>query len=330
MPAHELRSSFMRESLRGWVYLEATMNHNLHHLLQRTPGVIVCSSGIISQPIPFEEWLPLLKMQGSKDLPKVGKWVEVQKGIYKGDAGYVDLVDTWGVQLLLIPRLPPKPSYVLPSKRKRAHARALPELFDPEVIKQVHDVEPTLVQENVYLFNGYNFDHGLIVKPYTFNSISTPVLHMPLLLFRLFRESCHPKVIASESAIPRPLEWEFTQGDEVDVFPSIWTHPLTSKHGIITSLLPDSVEVDLSTHEGIVCVSWMDIRKVIHPGDYVEITGGVYRGRTGWFHEIRHLLQREEVASVVELKDTEKSLLDRLEVWTCSFSISFLIFRSDT
>jgi hypothetical protein len=98
------------------------MNHNLHHLLQRTPGVIVCSSGIISQPIPFEEWLPLLKMQGSKDLPKVGKWVEVQKGIYKGDAGYVDSVDTWGVQLLLIPRLPPKPSYVLPSKRKRAHA----------------------------------------------------------------------------------------------------------------------------------------------------------------------------------------------------------------
>jgi transcription antitermination factor NusG len=314
-PAHELQSTFMRDSIRGWVYLETTMNQNLRHLLKRTPGVIVRRPGLISQRIEFKDWLSLLKMHDSKVMPQIGKWVEVQKGIYKGDVGYVDSVETWGVQLLLIPRLPPPtPSYISSSKRKHTQPRPLPALFDPVVIKQTHNIEPTHVQKNVYSFKGYDFDHGLILKTYNFNAISMVVHHMPLALFCLFRESRHPKVIASECAIPRPLEWEFTQGDEVDVFPSISTWPPSSKHGIITSLLPDSVEVDLSTKEGIVCASWMDIRKAIHPGDYVEITGGQYRGRTGWFQEIRNVLLIDEVASVIEVEDIRQPLPNRIQV----------------
>lgn len=72
------------------------------------------------------------------------------------------------------------------------------------------------------------------------------------------------------------------------------------KHGIITSLLIDSVEVELA-EEGIVNVPWLDICKDINVGDYVEITGGEYRGRTGWFEVIKGFLSILKVATVFKV-----------------------------
>jgi transcription antitermination factor NusG len=318
LPAHELQCAFMRDSIRGWVYLETRMNRKLCQLLKCTPGIIVRDSGLISQRIEFKDWLPLLKMHDdARNMPQVGKWAEVKKGLYKGDVGCVDSVETWGVQLLLIPRLPPpEPSYALPAKRKHTRPRPMPQLFDPVAIKQVYDVDPNHIRENFYSFKGYNFDQGLIIKTYDFKSISTIVPRMPFSSVSLFRESHHPKVIASQGTIPRPSEWEFTEGDEVDIHS--WSfRGVVAKHGVITRLLSDSVDVDHSNDEGIVRFSWLDIRKALRPGDYVEITGGVYRGRSGWFYEISNHLRREEEASVLELKDIEHHLPNRVEVCPC-------------
>jgi len=37
---HQLRSAFMRSSIRGWIYLETLMNEDLNHLLKHTPGIV--------------------------------------------------------------------------------------------------------------------------------------------------------------------------------------------------------------------------------------------------------------------------------------------------
>ena len=36
---------------------------------------------------------------------KAGQWIWVCNGTYKGDVGFVMEVETWGVQVLVIPRL---------------------------------------------------------------------------------------------------------------------------------------------------------------------------------------------------------------------------------
>ena len=314
-PLHELRSTFTRQSIPSWVYLETTMNPQLRNLLQRTPGIIVRNSDIITERIEFKDWLSLLKMRDTKELPKVGKWAEVRKGLYTGDVGCVVSVETWGVQLMLVPRLPPPgPSNILQGKRKRSHPRATPALFDHSVAKQVYGVEPTRRQENCYRFKGNDFEYGLILKAYDFGSISTPVHQVDLALTYLFLESRHPKVISSTSSFPRPLGWVFAQGDKVYVI-SPWG-ATEVRRGVITSVLMDSVEVDLGTEEGVVTVSWLDIRKVFSPGDFVEVTSGEHQGRTGWFNGVDGTpwYDTSNVANVIEVRDGDKSLESRTEV----------------
>jgi hypothetical protein len=303
-PRHELRSVFTRGSIRGWVYLEATMNDDLRYLLKHTPGV-----GTVYQPIEFKDWVSMLTMHDSKGVPEVGKWVEVRRGIYKGDVGYIHSVEDWGVQLLLVPRLPPPALDIPHSKRKRTHSRATPALFDPAIMERVYKVEAKLIQENLYSFKGYNFEHGLIVKPYDFHSISTTVHDIPLSLFLLFRFSRHPKLLA----FPKPLEWKFYQGDDILVLSNHDAWIPTRTQGVITALRPDSVEVDL-TGKGIASVPWSDIRKFVCDGDFVEVTGGEYRGRSGWVNKTQYEFSSDDVVSIVELQDGEKPLSERIEV----------------
>ena len=128
---------------------------------------------------------------------------------------------------------------------------------------------------------------------------------MPLYLVCHFWESRHPKLMASP-AFPRPLEWEFSEGDKVIV-------GSPGKTGIITSILSNSAEVELSNNDGIVVTSWLQIRKVIPGGAFVEVSGGKYRGRKGWVDGMGEC----DGALVIELKDIEieNPSLDRITVY---------------
>jgi hypothetical protein len=79
--------------------------------------------------------------------------------------------------------------------------------------------------------------------------------------------------LTESSTFPRPLEWEFA--------------------------------------ETSVVVSWLRIRKLIPLGHYVEVIGGEYKGRKGWFDGLEHGIHG---ARVIELEDTEKPLAERMMV----------------
>jgi hypothetical protein len=83
-----MRTTFVHSSTKDWVYLEATMNDHLHHLIKRAPRVVHHQYGFISERVDSYDGLTLLKMQHVSP-PEVGKWAQVWKGIYKGDMGYV-------------------------------------------------------------------------------------------------------------------------------------------------------------------------------------------------------------------------------------------------
>ena len=253
--------------------------------VQQSLAPLECSSAIVSSP-------------------DVGKWVRVRNGDYKGDVGYVESTKGSAVTLLLVPRLaPPQPSSVSQKRKRSPRSRSTSKLFNPIDIKQLYGIGPTCETENIYTFDGSRFEHGLIVKTYDLRSVSTSVPCMPISFFSLFLESCHPKLLASKSAFPRPSEWEFHEGDEVYICSS-------EKRGVITALSLDSVEVELTTGEGAVSVSWLAIRKVVSPGDFVEVTGGVFRGWTGWIKAIDG-----EVVGIVRDLDSQKPItLDNIEV----------------
>jgi len=231
------------------------------------------------------------------------------------------------VFLLLVPRLPPpsQPTFVsqeLPS---------CPKLFDPVDVKQVYGIEPTCITKNIYSFDGCTFEHGLLLKVYSLRSISKTVLCMPIALFGLFLESRHPKLVASESTFPRPSEWEFEEGEEILLRNS-------TKHGVINNW----VEV-LVTGEGDVRVPWLDIRKVVSVGQFVEVTAGVYHGQKGWVDTVvtggmyqelsgRQHKMYDHVAGIVKDPDGQKRLTpDSIEVCDIPKNVQaiVLIFSSD-
>jgi len=318
-PRHELRSAFADRRVRGWIYLEATMNKDLGRLLKITAGVISTRCGLVYQRADHSEGLKLLKM--TSDM-QVGKWVKVQRGIYKGDVGHVVATRGSSVELLLVPRLPsPK------SVGKNTQTHSAPALFDHDTIKQVHGTEPVRIDEKVYSFQGETFEYGLIIKHYDFDSVSTTVSSMPLDIFSLFRDSLHPGVIACGSTFPKPFEWCFAEGDEVLFLaesyrltrtPAFAYSPPKFKSGTISEVRADSV--DLATKEGIVKACWLEICKVVHVGDYVEITGGTYQGKTGWVVGVRDfgilgVPGHNQVASIIlHFEEKDALLSDGLEV----------------
>ena len=240
-------------------------------------------------------------MPPSTELPQVGKchWVQVLKGTYKGDVGYVLSSGSWGLEVLLVPRLSlPDQSG---SKRKRSMA-----LFDHETREWNHkiDLEPVHI-ENFCSFGGNRFQHGLIVRRYSLDSVSTMVSSIPLKSFSFFRFSGHPELIASESTYPRPSEWFFAESDEVFIVDNS-IYPPSFKAGVISTLRNNSVELDIKD-SGTVSVPWLKICKVIHGGDFVEVTGGIHQGWTGWVVEVNMI---NLVANIIPTRDEETRLSD--------------------
>lgn len=300
-PHHEIRAAFAPPGLRGWVYLEATMNGQLRSLLNLTPGVV--RTRLDCQGITHEDGMKLLQMRQFPLQEYVGNWVQVRKGLYKGDVGYVHSAGSWDIRLFLIPRLPPpQDTSVSCPKRKRTCLRSAPALFDPGSIRHHYDVVPDRLMENIYTFGGNTFEYGLIVKLYDFYSVSTTVSSVPLVLFNSFFESQHPELLKALSTIPRPSEWHFAEGDEVYYLSDF------DKKGIIKTLRAESAEVATSG-DSVVSASWMHIHKVIRVSDFVKVTGGVHQGREGWVTGVvEDAILRHAVTIVLNNDEANKSL----------------------
>lgn len=247
------------------------MNEALQELLKLTPGVYHRQTGVIRQQINFEDWTKLLT---STDDVKIGRWVRVRKGKYKGDTGFASSLKPWGgVEILLIPRLPPPPLGASGLKRKRANSPVEPTLFCPESVKRIYGIEPVKEEDGVYSFDGQHFEYGLLRKTFDPCSISTTSISIPTSLLALFQRSRHPAI--SPSKYPRPSEWIFEEGEHVRLVDS-------TQQGLLQAIQPDFAEVDFTSGEGVKPVPWYQLRKCIVPGDFVEATSGVLRGQTGW------------------------------------------------
>src|SRR5271163_2138036 len=137
---HQLRSVFTCGSIRGWIYLEANMNNILLELLRMMPGVISSRQGVQQNLVEFSDWLKMLTMHDPQTVFQAGNWVRVGKGKYKGDVGFISRLESF-VEVLLVPHLNP-PTTIDTSKRKQTAVRSKPELFDPDTIKEVYDINP--------------------------------------------------------------------------------------------------------------------------------------------------------------------------------------------
>jgi transcription elongation factor len=252
------------------------MNEYLNRLLKLTPGIVRRRTGIIREQIDFVDWTKMLTMHDHDADVHAGGWARVCKGTYKGDVGYVAISETWGVRLLLVPRLPPPRPAGSSLKRKRSAAVPEPALFEPDAMERIYGTPAIASDDGTHRFGGNIFEDGLIIQEFDLHSVSSTSV-IPTSLFFLFQQSRHSVLLTAK--FPRPLEWNFVEGESVLVSSS-------GKLGVVKTIWTDSVEVDLANGEGIMSVTWSDLRKHIVTGDFVEIVSGPLREQTGWVEGI--------------------------------------------
>jgi ribosomal protein L24 len=250
------------------------MDDAITRLLRRTPGVIHTKTSVSKSQVDQEDWIDLLTMRDSPDMPAKGNWVIIRQGVYKGDPGLVCSADNTGVTVLLVPRLSPPRSQAPVLKRKRIVFFAR-ELFNPNVIKEKYGVDPVKQSDQHYRFKRQEFEHGLLRRTFNLPMVSSSMTTLPSSRLIPFYQSGHPAV--SQAVIIQPSEWVFYENERVTL-PS-----LAKAH--INFVEQDKIQVETCSGE-IQIYSKNKLRKLIEPGDFVEVIGGNFLGKSGWVVDV--------------------------------------------
>jgi hypothetical protein len=131
--------------------MEGVFDAGMLSLLKLTPGIIWKRSGVVHQIVNPSDWVRLLTMQDPMTVMNASQWIQVHKGPYKGDLGFVTHVKTWGARVLVIPHLKTATLQTATLKRKQTTIRPEPRLFKPDVFKSVPTRAKTSRQWNLHL-----------------------------------------------------------------------------------------------------------------------------------------------------------------------------------
>ncbi|KAJ3771271.1 hypothetical protein FB446DRAFT_645543 [Lentinula raphanica] len=162
-------------------------------------------------------------------------------------------------------------------KRKRYPSRPRPVLFtlqkcgarSAELVSRVPSDEARTEHDYRHRILGY-FSHGLTLRYYTPTSL-TPATAIPHELMDLFVASKHP--VFAQAPLLQPDTWQFFPGEKVS----------SNEFGGITGRIRVVTErgCEVESEEGLHHIPMLQLRKVIHPGDYIRVLHGTHKDLTG-------------------------------------------------
>jgi len=279
----ELRSVFYNPRDVGFLYLEAQFSKtgpkSLREVLRAFSDIRMSSLALVPDA-DLRNCLHIVNT--NNDLVFAPRqWVQVTRGIYKGDIGLVhDIFDGAGsvrVQIWIIPRLGlTHEDHSL--KRKRRGPRPSPRLFDRESCKQLEGLLE--VGKSKYSYKSWSFEYGLQVKTYHSSSLS-PAREMPTSVYSLFMEAqklAGNCILFEEATMPLPSCWRFEPGESVIVN---FKDRKACSGTVSATPEGNKCEVDMVS-EGLKAVPVRNLVKDIILGEYIKVVVGVHVGKAGF------------------------------------------------
>ena len=165
-------SAFFRDSLKGYIYVEARSEAHVRSAVHGLVGVYATNQPLL---IPLEERPDLLKTR-KKDIPlQVGGWVRFKRGRYAGDvAQIVDVPENAdAITVKFVPRIDMNPKEEEPAtegkKRKKAPSntaafRPPQHFFNADEIKSVYSARSVSYAKGVFHFQNDDFEDGYCIK----------------------------------------------------------------------------------------------------------------------------------------------------------------------
>jgi len=284
----ELRSVFHNPRDIGFLYLEARFSRtgprSLREVLRAFSDTRMSSLGMV----PEVDIGKCLHIGSTTDditfAPR--QWVQVKRGIYKGDIGLICDVyhgagSSRGLKVWVIPRLgltdedPPCSS---PTKRKRRNHRPPLKLFDRESCTQLNGFSEDGKYQ--YSYKSWTFEFGLQLKVFNPSSVS-PAREMSTNVFALFMEAqrlAGERFLFEEATMPLPSCWRFEVGEPV----IIYDKDGNAREGMVCATPEgNQCEVDV-LGKGVQVVQVRNLVKSIILGEYIEVLAGVHVGKVGF------------------------------------------------
>jgi transcription antitermination factor NusG len=275
-------SAMTRDSIKGYVYVEANDFAAVTATLARVPGVRYSTRGsLFADLVPIDDYVRLMEMETRRIEP--GSWVSMKKkGTYYNDLAFVHEINKEDLiaRVLLVPRIR------LYSKRKR-QGRPSPSLFDKVAVEATYGAESIEERNRYHFFNKRVYDFGLLDIDIHFCDVSSKSVDPTSYDLTYFRRTRHPAILKALAVVDGKLY----VGDRVRItsgtYTSLCGRVLSVDDGNMVKVQADDTDF------GVFQVGSWEVYPHFCLGDSVVVRGGSHSGEQGY------IIGTEEKAVVI-------------------------------
>ncbi|KAJ1652847.1 transcription elongation factor spt5 [Dispira simplex] len=294
----EIMSVFCRDSLKGYIYVEARKKAHVQAAVDRVTGVFASKLTLV----PIEEMVDVVRIRRTESHIQPKSWVRVKRGKYAGDLAQVlEVEDSQDVvKIRLVPRLEvsgyrDNMDDNLAKKRKKgvpynsaSEPRPPQRLFNPKDSSRLDLNKPIMFRgSNSYMYGNDLFRDGFLEKTVKSTSLFTEHINPTLDEVAKFsmgdgtdEENAQSlSALAGSAAVQSAKAITLRPGDQVEVIEGDMIHV----HGVVISVDGDVVQVhpEVSGLPDSLRFSTSQLRKRYKEGDHVKVAGGHHGGETG-------------------------------------------------
>lgn len=294
-----VKSAFCKDNLKGFIYVEGRSEA---HILKALAGLRSVHFSKKPRLVPIEEMVSAISyVKSAKKAVTAGSWVRMKSGLYKGDLGKVEYIDTneGRAMVKLVPRLDLAGLAAKRAASSRGDAvskrtnksRPLAKPFIPEEARafnlDVMQQRDRITGEMQYVLNNsQRFSGGYLIKPAALKTLNVETSAPPLdELQRFDSASKTGKVQEDVTDLLKGFDIESTTyapRDKVEIKEG----ELQGVRGMVTRVTDDGqvmVRLNDSALAGIEAISFAprEISKYVEVGAHIKVINGSHKGQTG-------------------------------------------------
>ncbi|GAA5902197.1 hypothetical protein JCM8208_002502 [Rhodotorula glutinis] len=317
----EIISAFQRDSLKGYIYVEARSEGHVRSAIQGLVGLYANGpNGIFL--VDLEEMPDLLRTKQKRVDLEPGGWVRFKRGKYAGDLAQVIAPSENGdvVAVKFIPRIDLTPkdegSQVGSDGKKRRKGASVPiafrppqRMFNPDEVGKAYNREVSK-RGNIYSFKNDEYVDGFCEKDVRISALTVEDVHPSIDELTRFQGD---KAGGADGSLDLAQIAEATRkvaksilepGDHVDIFEGDQKGVYGTVESIVNEVVLVAPHADLDLGSTKIEVPARSVRKRFSAGDHVKVMQGANADETGLVVKV----EGDVVTFLSDLSSTEVSV----------------------
>lgn len=315
-------SAFARETLKGYIYVEARRQAHVQEALNNIPNVYMSTLMLV----PIKDMVDSISVQKKEVEIPLGGWVRVKRGTYAGDLAQVMQISDSQDQarVKVVPRLDLETSpHDDDMKKRKKGVRPPPKLFNPERLAN-RSLSSLQKKGPYWVYNGDHYRDGYLEKYMKVATLQIEDVNPTLDEIARFagngelngedgERSIDLTSLSSMAINNAQAQTLFQNGDVVSVIEGDMIHSWGTVESVVDSSVVVSLDMD-GTKKRVTLPSKL-LRKKFKEGDHVKVINGRFKDESGMVLNIQdNIVTLLSDASLKEVRVFAKDLREAAEV----------------